>query len=113
CSTFLEKYEDQIEEWYQTSSPDLIDNFYEWLCIDTAKVCCPEGTFGKNCRRCHYGDNKLVCSGNGNCNGDGTRSGNGRCICNTKYSGTNCSNCQSGYTKSVDENDQVICSGRE
>ncbi|CAF3396759.1 unnamed protein product [Rotaria sp. Silwood1] len=110
CSTFLEKYEDQIEEWYQTSSPDLIDNFYEWLCIDTAKVCCPEGTFGKNCRRCHYGDNKLVCSGNGNCDGDGTRSGNGRCICNTKYSGTNCSNCQSGYTKSVDENDQVICS---
>ena len=56
-----------IEEWYQATSPASIDQFYSWLCIDTGKVCCPEGTFGKNCRRCQYGDNGRVCSGNGNC----------------------------------------------
>lgn len=67
CTTFLEKYEEPIEEWYQTSSPESLENFYQWLCIDTAKVCCPEGTFGKNCRRCQYGDNGRVCSGNGVC----------------------------------------------
>jgi len=109
CNSFLEKYEDQIEEWYQTSSPQSLDNFYQWLCIDTAKVCCPQGTFGKNCRRCQYGDNERVCSDNGNCDGDGTRSGNGRCVCHTQYTGTNCSNCKSGYIKSIDENNQVIC----
>ncbi|UJR33181.1 hypothetical protein I4U23_020636 [Adineta vaga] len=109
CSTFLEKYEEPIEEWYQTSSLKTIEIFPQWLCIDTAKVCCPEGTFGKNCRRCHYGNNGLLCSGNGMCDGDGKRSGNGRCICDTKYSGTNCSNCRKGYTKSIDLNNQVIC----
>ncbi|CAF1073162.1 unnamed protein product [Adineta ricciae] len=109
CSTFLEKYEDLIEEWYRTSLLETIDTFTKWLCIDTAKVCCPQGTFGKNCRRCHHGDNGLLCSGNGLCDGDGKRSGNGRCLCNTKYSGTNCSNCQSGYTKSVDANNQIVC----
>ncbi|CAF0956634.1 unnamed protein product [Adineta steineri] len=110
CSTFLEKYEDEIEEWYRTSSSTEIDKFFQWLCIDTAKVCCPDGTFGKNCRRCQYGDNGRVCSGNGNCEGDGKRSGNGRCICETKYSGTNCSNCQSGYKKIITHNKDVICS---
>ena len=68
CTTFREKYEDDIEEWYQNNGPESLDNFYSWLCIDTAKVCCPEGTFGKNCRRCHYGDNGRICSGNGVCN---------------------------------------------
>ena len=67
CSTFLEKYEDLIEEWYQTSLLETIDTFTKWLCVDTAKVCCPQGTFGKNCRRCHHGDNGLLCSGNGVC----------------------------------------------
>ena len=43
--------------------------------------------------------------------GDGKRSGNGRCVCQTKYTGTNCSRCQTGYTESVDENGEVICSG--
>jgi len=110
CSTFLEKYEDIIEDWYQNSSPLTLDQFDQWFCIDTAKVCCPEGTFGKNCRRCQYGDNGRICSGNGHCDGDGKRSGNGRCICNTKYLGTNCSRCQTGYTKSIDENNNAICS---
>lgn len=68
CTTFREKYEDDIEEWYQNNGPESLDHFYSWLCIDTAKVCCPEGTFGKNCRRCHYGDNGRICSGNGVCN---------------------------------------------
>ncbi|CAF1570743.1 unnamed protein product [Rotaria magnacalcarata] len=109
CSGFLEKYEDQIEEWYQSSSSNLIDDFYKWFCLDTTKVCCPEGTFGKNCRRCPYGDNGRVCSGNGNCDGDGKRTGNGRCNCHNKYRGTNCSECQNGYTKSIDKDNQVRC----
>jgi hypothetical protein len=49
------------------STTESLEDFYQWLCIDTAKVCCPKGTFGKNCRRCQYGDNGVVCSGNGDC----------------------------------------------
>lgn len=109
CSTFLEKYEDPIEEWYQEATPAAIGDFHNWLCIETAKVCCPDGTFGKNCRRCQHGDHGLVCSGHGYCNGDGTRSGNGRCECHTSYNGTNCSNCEHGYTKSIDSNNDVVC----
>lgn len=43
--------------------------------------------------------------------GDGKRSGNGRCLCEKKYAGTNCSRCQEGYSKSIDGDNEVICSG--
>ena len=127
----MEKYEDTIEDWYQTQPATSIKEFYQWLCIDTAKVCCPAGTFGKNCRRCHYGDNELICSGRGKCDvrlsnyenenkiwfinmfqGDGKRLGNGRCQCESSYAGTNCSKCQQGYVASVDEKNQLVCTGR-
>lgn len=110
CTSFIEKNEEEIEEWWKSGSSESIDDFYRWLCIDRLQLCCPKGTFGKNCRQCQRGDNGQVCSGDGECDGDGTRTGNGRCLCGDQFSGTNCSNCRSGYEKSIDENKQVICS---
>jgi len=63
----MEEHEAKIEDWWETGSLDTIDNFYQWLCIDQLKLCCPQGTFGKNCRQCQRGDNGQICSGNGEC----------------------------------------------
>ncbi|KRX23625.1 ATP-dependent RNA helicase SUPV3L1, mitochondrial [Trichinella nelsoni] len=65
CHAMAEEHEETLETWYyhnQKKYPDLFD----WFCIKTVKVCCPDNTFGASCAPCP-GDPKRPCFGNGIC----------------------------------------------
>jgi hypothetical protein len=67
CYTTLEAAEENLENWYfhkQTSDPDL----RTWLCIDTMRLCCAAGHYGKECSACPTTEGAGVCSGHGKCN---------------------------------------------
>ncbi|EAT34726.1 AAEL013067-PA [Aedes aegypti] len=81
CHLLAEEHEPQIEEWWkehQTAQPDL----HQWLCVEQAQVCCPDGFYGPNCDPCPS------CFGNGKCKGNGTRKGNGKCAARRATVGT-------------------------
>ncbi|KPP72722.1 cysteine-rich with EGF-like domain protein 2-like [Scleropages formosus] len=95
CNHMVEEHEDRLETWWfkrKTKYPDL----FKWFCIESIKVCCPNGTFGPDCNAC-IGGSERPCHGNGVCNGDGTRTGDGRCSCNHGYQGALCLECVDGY----------------
>lgn len=74
CLSLASELESEIEDWWfkrQQTEPDL----RQFLCIDTMKVCCPDGYYGAECLKC------TDCMGNGKCKGNGTRKGNGKCAC--------------------------------
>lgn len=103
CHRLSEDVETDIEEWwfnYQTEYPDL----FNWLCIETKKVCCPINHYGVKCLPC------TNCNGNGICKGNGTRKGNGKCLCDTGYTGDTCDNCDNGYYVSFKDNEKLLCS---
>ncbi|KAL2102265.1 hypothetical protein ACEWY4_001433 [Coilia grayii] len=95
CNQMVEEHEDHFETWWfkrKSKHPDL----FKWFCIDTIKVCCPNGTFGPDCNGC-VGGSERPCHGNGLCDGEGTRGGNGKCSCNRGYKGEFCLECRDGY----------------
>uniref|UniRef100_K7F2Q9 EGF-like calcium-binding domain-containing protein n=1 Tax=Pelodiscus sinensis TaxID=13735 RepID=K7F2Q9_PELSI len=50
CHQLLEQSEEHVESWWfqgQQQHPD----FFQWLCMDTLKVCCPPGAYGPDCLR--------------------------------------------------------------
>uniref|UniRef100_A0A8C4WYY7 Cysteine-rich with EGF-like domains 2 n=1 Tax=Eptatretus burgeri TaxID=7764 RepID=A0A8C4WYY7_EPTBU len=60
CTNMLERSEDLLEKWWfkkRKQHPDL----HKWFCIDATKSCCPNGTFGPDCDRCH--PSCITCSG--------------------------------------------------
>ncbi|XP_030062625.1 protein disulfide isomerase CRELD1 [Microcaecilia unicolor] len=108
CNRMLEQSEELLETWWfkkQTQYPDL----FQWLCIDTLKVCCPPGTFGSDCLSCSGGSEK-PCNGNGRCDGDGTRSGTGLCNCSPSYGGPLCTECSIGYYEASRNETHLVCS---
>ncbi|XP_042561693.1 cysteine-rich with EGF-like domain protein 2 isoform X2 [Clupea harengus] len=95
CNHMVEEHEDHFETWWfksKSKHPDLL----KWFCIETIKVCCPNGTFGPDCNDC-VGGSERPCHGNGVCNGEGTRGGDGKCSCNHGYKGEFCLDCIDGY----------------
>ncbi|RWS13297.1 cysteine-rich with EGF-like domain protein 2 [Dinothrombium tinctorium] len=101
CHTFFEKWENEIDTWWEKGRKKG-DKLYDSLCIDSSKVCCPNGTFGATCTPCPgYPDS--ICSGRGKCKGDGTRKGSGACKCNDGYFGEMCTKCAAGYFKANED----------
>lgn len=92
CMDVKTDVEELVEEWWaQEEREDLT----QWLCYDRAKLCCPEGRYGKECKKCPGGSS--VCGGHGSCNGDGSRVGTGKCQCNHGYAGKDCGKCITGF----------------
>ncbi|XP_067854650.1 protein disulfide isomerase Creld1 isoform X2 [Heptranchias perlo] len=107
CNQMVEQNEEHIEKWWfkkQEEHPDL----FQWLCLDTIKVCCPPGTFGSDCSSCTGGSTR-PCSGYGQCDGDGTRSGTGLCNCDPGYAGSICMECSDGYFEQSRNDTQLVC----
>ncbi|CAH1103127.1 unnamed protein product [Psylliodes chrysocephalus] len=108
CYNLLEEYEETLEEWWfkkQNSHPDL----YQYLCVDTYNVCCPDFHYGKDCRPCPGFPDK-VCNNNGKCKGAGTRKGNGKCHCDKGYTGDYCDSCSKNHYESYKDEKTLLCS---
>jgi len=95
CNDFFDNNEELIKEWYYKHQSNHT-NFDEWLCLNNSFVCCPDGSFGKECTPCPTVNNK-ICSGHGLCNGFGTRSGTGQCLCYDGYQGDLCKECTKNF----------------
>ncbi|XP_029471810.1 cysteine-rich with EGF-like domain protein 2 isoform X1 [Rhinatrema bivittatum] len=107
CNYMIEEHEEYIEKWWfkmQKQHPDL----FEWFCIETIEVCCPNGTHGPDCLGC-VGGSERPCHGNGHCNGDGTRGGDGSCSCKDEYTGPFCLECADGYYNTERNNTHSFC----
>ncbi|KAM3926907.1 protein disulfide isomerase CRELD2 [Leptodactylus fuscus] len=107
CNVMVEEHEEQIEKWWfklRKKSPDLL----KWLCIETIKVCCPPGTYGRDCLAC-LGGSERPCHGNGFCSGDGTRLGDGTCQCKAEYTGPFCLDCADGYFSFERNDTHSVC----
>lgn len=102
CLTLAEEHEHDIEYWWKHQ--DEHPNFFQWLCIDTLKVCCPPNYYGKDCSPCSD------CSNNGICKGNGTRKGNGKCNCDNGYAGEICQTCARGFYEAFRDESKLLCS---
>ncbi|KAL4226739.1 Cysteine-rich with EGF-like domain protein 2 [Mactra antiquata] len=109
CHFMLEKYEEDVEEfWFNVHSKNENADMHEWLCIDKIKVCCPSNTYGPKCKDCTGGKDR-PCQGNGECDGEGTRSGSGKCKCNDGYHGDICDECTDGYFEESKNDTHTQC----
>ncbi|XP_063218653.1 protein disulfide isomerase crld-1 [Bacillus rossius redtenbacheri] len=108
CLFLAEENEHVLEDWFfhkQLEEPDVLN----YLCINTLKVCCPDGTYGVECKPCP-GFPENVCNKCGKCQGSGTRKGNGKCVCDDGYSGDFCSSCAENHFESYRDKDKLLCS---
>ncbi|XP_033744502.1 cysteine-rich with EGF-like domain protein 2-B isoform X2 [Pecten maximus] len=109
CHTILEENEELIEKyWFKFYAKGLQEDLKMWLCISNMQVCCPENTYGPTCRECPGGKER-PCTGNGACDGGGTRKGTGKCNCNAGYEGDLCDNCKDGYFEESKNDTHTIC----
>ncbi|CAG5123142.1 unnamed protein product [Candidula unifasciata] len=109
CHSVLEEYEELVERyWFKEFAQKKETDLYNYLCIEHMQVCCPNFTFGKDCSQCP-GGNVRPCSGNGNCDGAGTRGGSGKCRCNSGYMGDLCNQCKDGYFEDYSNETHTLC----
>lgn len=107
CHDFIYDYEEAMEGWWSNWKEG--ESIEEWLCVDTAKVCCPPDTYGRKCKPCPgVKETGNACSGEGHCTGSGIRAGSGKCKCYSGYSGTLCDQCELGFYRSTEKNDAGI-----
>ncbi|XP_068763552.1 interleukin-17 receptor C-like [Struthio camelus] len=107
CHQLLERAEEHVERWWfheRQQHPD----FFRRLCVEQLAVCCPAGTYGPECLPCAGGP-RQPCSGNGRCDGDGTRRGTGLCVCGPGYGGPFCSECGDGYYEAARNKSHLVC----
>lgn len=107
CHKLASDNEENFERWWiseQKQYPELFD----WLCIQTTAVCCPENMYGPDCAPCPGGVQN-PCSGNGKCRGSGTRKGTGECRCHRGYSGKECHECSVGFYAEQSEEKGLLC----
>jgi len=99
CAALVEKNEEAIEEWFYAGADPA--TWIDEICVKAAGHCCSSADQqGPNCEECPKGQNGLVCSGNGKCDGGGDREIIGKCKCNriddqAYYEGETCSECPS------------------
>jgi len=109
CHDNHHAWEAHLEEWWQEHQDE--KSLKDYLCVETLKVCCPDGHFGPDCTECSQRDSAgKLCSGNGKCKGSGTRKGNGACSCDPGYKGALCDACALGYYQSYADNEKRLCS---
>lgn len=107
CHTLAEDLENDIETWFFNHQKT--HDLYDYLCIESAKKCCPKNHYGPNCEPCNgYPDN--VCNNNGKCKGAGTRLGNGKCLCVKGYTGESCFECEDKFYQSYKDEKKLLCS---
>jgi len=95
CNNFVEKYEEDIEQWFKSGPEQNSIDFIDAVCVNVAAVCCAKETqYGPDCLECQVGVNGEVCSGRGKCEGGGDRKGKGGCKCDYNYKGDVCSLCK-------------------
>ncbi|XP_044756684.1 cysteine-rich with EGF-like domain protein 2 [Coccinella septempunctata] len=105
CVSFKEEHLASLNDWWSDKKDQDVFNY---LCIDGAKVCCPENHYGANCTQCEgYPGN--VCNNNGKCKGAGTRKGNGKCHCDEGYTNEKCDQCASGYFEAYRDENKLLC----
>lgn len=107
CHKLASENEENFENWWfveQKRYPELFD----WLCIETTKVCCPVNMFGPDCVPCPGGIEN-PCNGNGRCRGGGTRKGTGECRCNRGYTGKQCEECSVGFYQELHNETGLLC----
>ncbi|NXL39694.1 CREL1 protein, partial [Glaucidium brasilianum] len=107
CHQLLERSEEHVEQWWfheRQQHPD----FFQWLCVERLALCCLPGTYGPDCRPCAGGPQQ-PCSGNGRCDGDGTRRGTGLCVCSPGYGGPFCAECGDGYYEASRNKSHLVC----
>ncbi|XP_076351296.1 protein disulfide isomerase crld-1-like isoform X2 [Tachypleus tridentatus] len=107
CHSLAEKHEELLEEWWFHQKKKNTD-LYNFLCIDSLKVCCPDNHYGPKCKPCSTVSEK-PCSGHGLCEGAGTREGSGKCKCDEGYVGNICDKCKLGYFSEPKTNGDVVC----
>jgi len=108
CNELASEKEEAIETWYKTMQDE--KSLHEYLCIEQAAVCCPDGKFGENCEDCPANANGEICFGNGKCEGSGDKQGKGVCVCDEGYSGELCNDCGSRHFKSFSNDTYTMCS---
>ncbi|XP_064604694.1 protein disulfide isomerase CRELD2-like isoform X2 [Liolophura sinensis] len=109
CHHLLEEHEELVEQfWFKEYAKQKDTDFFEWFCIDRIKVCCPNNTFGPNCKPCE-GGLKRPCKDNGFCEGEGTREGTGKCVCHSGYNGDRCDECKDGYYEASSNDTHTDC----
>ncbi|CAF0770765.1 unnamed protein product [Brachionus calyciflorus] len=108
CHHLLEDHEDDLLEWFKTKQNRIENDLYSHICIENKKICCPKETYGVDCKSCPK-FRGLKCSGNGECDGDGTREGTGKCICNKGYTGDDCFSCSNGFYEDSKNETHLIC----
>lgn len=107
CYKVLEQCDEHLETWW-FEGKDNGSDLFQWMCMDGIKACCPNGTFGPECKEC-LGGSTRPCYGNGRCLGDGTRWGSGLCKCNPGYGGFFCASCTEGYFMEHRNETHVVC----
>lgn len=104
----LEDQEENLLDWFKTKQKILVSQLFSDICVDQTKFCCPKDHFGPECRQCPQ-LNGQVCSGNGNCDGEGTRDGSGKCKCNKAFAGEFCSSCSNGFYEKTKNQTSIEC----
>ncbi|XP_013404877.1 cysteine-rich with EGF-like domain protein 2 isoform X2 [Lingula anatina] len=115
CHSMVEHGEELLESWwfedfsknFKSRPPEEID-LLEWFCIKNIKVCCPKNTYGPKCEAC-TGGTETPCTGNGDCDGEGTRSGTGKCKCHGGYQGDLCDACKDGHYEAEKNETHITC----
>ncbi len=110
CHQNHHEWEEDLEEWWRLEERAR-QPLRQWLCVETLRVCCPEGRYGPECKECNVKDSRgRVCSGSGKCKGEGTRKGSGKCSCHDGYTGELCDSCDVGHYQSYEDEDKRLCS---
>ncbi|XP_059178277.1 cysteine-rich with EGF-like domain protein 2-A [Physella acuta] len=109
CHSVLEEHEELVERfWFKEFAQKKATDFFTYICIENMEACCPNNTYGEKCTPCPGGI-KQACSGNGHCQGEGTREGDGKCSCNSGYRGELCNECKDGYYEESANESQHVC----
>lgn len=110
CKANAKAWSERLGAWWEAGGDGRKD-LRQILCVEDLEVCCPEDSYGPDCKSCEVRDQDgNVCSGNGKCKGAGTRKGNGKCSCDLGFAGELCQRCEDGFYLSYKDDKKTLCS---